>query len=203
MLKLFDVVSQTTVTPLISLNLTQKYHRDLQPELHQHRIKFHPDQLKGVQKNEAKMLSFALTLWPQCKVRRARKWSQNAFLCVDLVIPMQGQGQWKWSEMLKVNGAYKHERYEKRQKNMHVVSTLKIFATPRRMASLSDGRTEEHGSLHRAIWYSYGSKMKPPPPPLHPSPPPPPPPKKRGGGHFNALENYSKWLTRKGDAKFV
>ena len=25
----------------------------------------------------------------------------------------QGQGQWRWYEMIEVNGAYKHGRYEK------------------------------------------------------------------------------------------
>ena len=74
---------------------------------------------------------------------------------------------------------------------------VKIFATPRRMASLSDGRTEEHRSLHRAIWYSYGSKMKSPPPlPLSiPPHPPPPTPKKGGGGismHWKITANGSQ-----------
>ena len=56
-------------------------------------IKFHPDQLKSVWENEAMRFCFVLTLWPR-----------------------QGQGQWKWFKLVKVNDAfnlYKHSRYYK------------------------------------------------------------------------------------------
>ena len=44
----------------------------------------------------------------------ARKWSQQALLCTDLVNPSQGQdSDWKWHKMLEVNGVYRHRRYEK------------------------------------------------------------------------------------------
>ena len=46
----------------VSLNLTKKSSQDVQLELLQHHIKSNPDQLKGVQENEAKRFCFALTL---------------------------------------------------------------------------------------------------------------------------------------------
>ena len=57
MFKFFDAVSKTAVIFLISLNLTQKQYQDVQLELLQHHISFHPNQLKSVQENEAKSLA--------------------------------------------------------------------------------------------------------------------------------------------------
>ena len=50
-------------------------------------MKFYRDQLKSVGENEADRFSFAQTLWFPGKVN-----------------------QWKWYEMVEVNGAYKHGR---------------------------------------------------------------------------------------------
>ena len=48
-----DAVSKTAVISLVSINLTQKQSQDVQAELFHHHIKFHPDQMKSVQKNQA------------------------------------------------------------------------------------------------------------------------------------------------------
>ena len=40
--------------------------------------------------------------------------SEEVLLCDDLVIPNQGQGQWKWYKMVEVKGTYKYGRYEKK-----------------------------------------------------------------------------------------
>ena len=78
------------------------------------------------------------------------KWSQKVLLHADLVTPRQGQGQWKWYQMVEVNGAYKHGRYEKVWLNsLHVMSNDKVFAT-------LDGQLagqRKHDSLHISIWY--------------------------------------------------
>ena len=51
------------------INLNQTQYEDVQRELLQNHLKFHPDQLKSVQEIEANRLGFALTLWPLCKVK--------------------------------------------------------------------------------------------------------------------------------------
>ena len=51
-------------------------------------------------------------------------------LCADSVTPRQGQGQWKWYKMLEVNGAYKHDRYEKIWlRILSVMANIKVFVT--------------------------------------------------------------------------
>ena len=56
-------VSKTSVISFVSLNLTQKYNQNVQLKLFQLHIKFHPNQLKSLQ----------------------RKWSQQVLPCADLV----------------------------------------------------------------------------------------------------------------------
>ena len=58
-----------SVISLLSLNLTQKQYRDVQLELLEHHVKFHPDQMKSVKENEPKRFWFALNLWPPAKVK--------------------------------------------------------------------------------------------------------------------------------------
>ena len=46
MLKFVDAVGKAVAISLVSVNLIQKQYRDIQLELLQRHIKFHPDQLK-------------------------------------------------------------------------------------------------------------------------------------------------------------
>ena len=55
-----DAVSKTAAISFVYLNVTQKKYQNIQLDLLQLHTKFHPDQLKSVQENEAKR--FALTL---------------------------------------------------------------------------------------------------------------------------------------------
>ena len=80
----FYAVAIIEVTSLVSLNLVQKQYHHVQLELLHHHIKFHLDQLKSVQENDAYRLCFVLILRH----------------------PSQGQGQWKWYTMAEVTGAY-------------------------------------------------------------------------------------------------
>ena len=89
-LKFVDTVCKTVVISLVSLHFTQKKFQDVQLELLQDHIKFHPDKIKSVE----------------------RIWSQEVLLSADLVTPRQGQGQWKWYNMVEVIGVHKHGRYE-------------------------------------------------------------------------------------------
>ena len=57
------------VISLSMVNFTQKLYQDVQLELLQHQIKFHPDQLKRIDKNLAKRFCFVLILWPSAKVK--------------------------------------------------------------------------------------------------------------------------------------
>ena len=93
-LNFFAAVNKTLAISLVSLNLTQKQYttittttttinpterrkyQDVQVELLQQQIKFHPDQLKSAQENEAKRFCFVLTLWPPAKVK-VRKSAEN------------------------------------------------------------------------------------------------------------------------------
>ena len=59
-----DTVSKTAAISLNSLTLTQKY----QYVQLQHNFKFHPDQLKTLQENEANRSCSALTLWAPAKL---------------------------------------------------------------------------------------------------------------------------------------
>ena len=68
MLEGLDTISKTAVISLVSLNLTWKQYQDIQFELLQHHINFHPDHLKHVWENKAKRFCFVLTLWPLVKV---------------------------------------------------------------------------------------------------------------------------------------
>ena len=69
-IKVFDTVSKTALISFCSLNLTKKKQcQDVQLKLPQHYIKFHPDQLKSMQENEATKFNFALPLWPQAKIK--------------------------------------------------------------------------------------------------------------------------------------
>ena len=52
---------------LQTLWFLSKLYQDVSHGLLQHHIKFHPDQLKSVQENEANGFCFALTLWPPAK----------------------------------------------------------------------------------------------------------------------------------------
>ena len=49
MLKFFDAVSKTAVISFVSYSSTQQQNHNVQLELLQHHINFHPDQLKSVQ----------------------------------------------------------------------------------------------------------------------------------------------------------
>ena len=52
---LFYAVSETAVYSLVSLHLTQRKYQDIQFQLLQCYVKFHPDQLKNVCENDANM----------------------------------------------------------------------------------------------------------------------------------------------------
>ena len=57
--------------------------QDVHLELLQRHINFHPDHLKSVGENEAKMFCFALTLCPPCKVKfndSCIKWQKSVVL---------------------------------------------------------------------------------------------------------------------------
>ena len=48
---------------------------------------------------------------------------------IDLVTPSEGQGHWKWNQIVEVNGAYQHSKYERTElKSLHVTSNVKVFA---------------------------------------------------------------------------
>ena len=42
-----------------------------------------------------------------------------------------GQGHWKWYKMAEVNCAYKYGSYEKKDKFLHIMSSVKVFACER------------------------------------------------------------------------
>ena len=65
----------------------------MQLKMFQDKIKFHPDQLKHVQENEANKFCFTL-IW--------------------LVTCNHGQSHWKWHKMVEVKSVYDHGRYEKK-----------------------------------------------------------------------------------------
>ena len=61
------------------------------------------------------------------------------------------------NKLVEVTGAYKHGRYDKNwRKSLHVVSNVKVFVM---QDGQSAGKLNEHDSLHRLIYYSYGSKI--------------------------------------------
>ena len=68
-LKFVDTLRKTAVISLDSITLTKSYYHDVQVELLQHHIKFHPDELKSVQENEAQRFWIALTLQPSANVK--------------------------------------------------------------------------------------------------------------------------------------
>ena len=68
----------------------------------------------------------------------------KVLLCNDLVTYSQGQGYWKWYEMVERNCGYKHGRYAKNWlKSVHVISNAKVFA-------MQDGQLSDH--LARWPW---------------------------------------------------
>ena len=104
----------------------------MQFELRHTSIKFHPDQMKSERENEPNKFYFALILRPPGKV----KVSESGI------------------KVAEFNGTYKHGRYEQNLRNsLHVMSNVKVL--PRKTA----GRTNEHDTLHRSVWYSYWSNM--------------------------------------------
>ena len=62
-------VSKKADISLDSINLTKKQNKNVQHELPQYHIKFHPDEMKSVRENEAKRFCFTQTFWPQAKVK--------------------------------------------------------------------------------------------------------------------------------------
>ena len=88
-------------------------------------------------------------------MKSARKWSPDVLLCADLVTPSQGQGQWKWYNIVEVNGAYQHGSYEKIcLKSLCVMSNVEVFATQDRRVNMTH-YTDLYITTH----------MDPPPPP--------------------------------------
>ena len=71
-------------------NLTQNWYQNIQLELLQHHVKFHPNDLKSVQENEANRLCLC---WP-CD-------------------PSQGQVIETSIHIVEVNGVYRRGGYEK------------------------------------------------------------------------------------------
>ena len=87
----FDAVSKATIIPLVSRNPNQKESQDVQLELLQQYIQFHLDQMEKVREIAANIaFCFAPTLWFQGKVKLV-----------------------KACEMVEINGAYKHDMYDK------------------------------------------------------------------------------------------
>ena len=74
-------------------------------------------------------------------------WENEAevLLCAHLVTPKHSQGQWKWNKKIKVNGAYKHNRYKQVWlKSLNVMSDLKFL--PHKMDGWMVGQLGKHNS---------------------------------------------------------
>ena len=82
----------------------------------------------------------------------------NSFALCWPCDPRQGEGQWKWYKMVEVNGAYKHGRYEIIWLNsLHGMSNIWVSA---KQDGWQASWPDKHNSLHRSIWYTYGSKIE-------------------------------------------